>query len=335
MRQLRRLPVIVAAGLAVVAAIPTGAAARPAAGPRPQFDLEGHRGARGLRPENTLPGFATALEIGVTTLELDTGITEDGVVVVSHDRHVPALCRDTGPAFSGDPEFPYVGDLIVELTLAQIKTLDCGSTPNPNFPGQTLAPGAQMPTLAEVFELVDRYGARHVQFNIETKIDPTRPDETVDPETFVEKVTAVIDAYGMTQRSMLQSFDWRTLVEARQQMPQLRLVALAQRSTIYPGSPWTAGLDIADFDGDLARMVKSLHAKVLSPNWQYMTDDMVRSAHRQGMQVVPWTVNQPADMRALIQRGVDGIITDYPERLRAVMAEMGMKLPRAYAPRAA
>ncbi len=118
-------------------------------------------------------------------------------------------------------------------------------------------------------------------------------------------------------------------------MPQLRLVALAQRSTIYPGSLWTAGLDIADFHGDLARMAKSLRVRVLSPNWQYMTDDMIRSAHRQGMRVVPWTVNQPGDMRALIQRGVDGIITDYPDRLRAVMAELGMKLPRAYGPRAA
>src|SRR4051794_12581087 len=141
------------------------------------FDLEGHRGTRGLRPENTLAAFGKALQIGVSTLELDTGVTRDGHVVVSHERFIDSVvCRDTHPATPGDPAYPYVGKLIHRLTLAQIKTLDCGvrradPATDPYVSTEEAVPGTRMPTLAEVFRLVRRYHAR-VDFNIETKLDP-------------------------------------------------------------------------------------------------------------------------------------------------------------------
>jgi glycerophosphoryl diester phosphodiesterase len=313
--------------LTALALVPAATAAT-----RPQFDVEGHRGTRGLRPENTLAAFGKALQLGVSTLELDTGVTKDGVVVVSHERRIsPLECQDTG----GNQ---VVGQLIRDLTLAQIKTLDCGTrrppdpATDPFVATQESVPGTRMPTLAEVFALANRYGADDVQFNIETKIDPT-VDDTVDYRTFTRRVVDVIAAYGMTERSMLQSFDWRTLVEAKRIQPSLRTVALAQAPTIFPGTPWTAGVavDADAWNGTLARAAKSVGAKVLSPRYQDLTDPLIHEAHAQGLLVVPWTVDDAPTMASLIDRGVDGIISDYPNVLRDVMASKGMALPRRYA----
>ena len=313
---------------------------RPPARPRQRgFDAQGHRGARGLRPENTLAAFATALDLGVTTLELDTGVSRDGVVVVCHERRIsPVECRDTAPAFPGDPAHPYVGKLVKDLTLAQLKTLDCGTrrpadpATDAFLPTQEPVPGAPMPTLAEVFELVAHRGAGAVQFNVETKVDPTLPHETVDPTTFTRQVTRTIAAHGMTRRTTLQSFDWRTLIEARRRLPGLRRGALAKERTMFPGTPWTAGVSVGPrpFEGQLARLAKLIGAHVLLPRHTTLSDGLIRAARRRLLEVVPWTVNDPAAMHELIDRGVDGIITDYPDRLRAVMAGRAMRLPQAY-----
>jgi glycerophosphoryl diester phosphodiesterase len=314
---------------------------------RRRFDLEAHRGGRGLRPENTLASFGNALQIGVTTLELDTGVTRDGVVVVSHERRLSSLeCRDTAPAFPGDPQFPYVGStdkvsdgkLIKDLTLAQIKTLDCGTRhpPAANIPTdpfvgtQQAVPGTKMPTLDEVFALAERYGADKIQFDIETKLDPTLPGDTVDPDTFARAVIDVIRRHHAVDRSLLQTFDWRTLVVARHVEPRLRRVALAQAATIFPGTPWTAGLTVTSanpFDGEVADLADRLGASVLSVNYPDITDALIDRVHHHHMDIVPWTVNDPAVMDSLITRGVDGLITDYPDRARLVMAAHGLRLP--------
>ncbi|MDA0185515.1 glycerophosphodiester phosphodiesterase family protein [Solirubrobacter phytolaccae] len=309
-------------GLILLASAPTALAAEA-------FDLESHRGGRGLRPENTLASFGHSLRLGVTTLELDTGVTKDGVVVVSHERRISTL------ECSG----PHVGKLVKDLTLKQIKQLDCGTRrpPVPStdefLPTQEAVPGTKMPTLAEVFELANRYGAKGVQFNIETKIDPTpaNKNDTIAPGPFARKVIAEIKKYKMTKRSLIQSFDWRTLVEARRVAPSLRRVALAQADTIKKGTPWTAGIKIGNNpfgDGSLALAVADeLKADVLSPRYQDITDRLIKSAHNRGLTVIPWTVNQKADMKTLIKRDVDGIITDYPDRLREVMDAEGLDLP--------
>ncbi|MFN2488516.1 MAG: glycerophosphodiester phosphodiesterase family protein [Actinomycetota bacterium] len=323
----------------VAACLAAGLAGSAGAGSQ-SFDLEGHRGARGLRPENTLSSFAKALQTGVTTLELDAGITQDKAVVVSHDRYVsPLVCTDTHPVRPGDPEYPYVGDLISELTLRQIKTVDCGARTHSDFAAtQVLMPGSRIPTLQEVFDLADRYEAREVRFNIETKIDPTQPGETVGPREFARRVLRVVDENEVMGRSMLQSFDWRTLVAAYRLHPALRLVALGDESTIQLGvpgeSPWTAGIDIDEppFKGDVAKAARSIGAKVLSVDHLFLTDDMIASAHARNMLVVPWTVDDKPTMRDLIDRDVDGIITDYPNRLRQVLAARDIALPQAHEP---
>jgi glycerophosphoryl diester phosphodiesterase len=325
------------AGLVLLLTLVTAQAAPALAHPknngRSSFDLEGHRGTRGLRPENTLAAFGKALQVGVTTLELDTGVSKDGVVVVSHERRIsPLECQDTGTNH-------FVGQLIKDLTLAQLKTLDCG-TRHPTNPAidpfvgtQEAVPGTKMPTLAEVFRLADRYGADHIQFDIETKIDPT-VDDTVDYVTFTRTVLGEIREHRVTDRSLLQSFDWRTLVEAKHELPALRTVALAQAPTIFPGTPWTAGVPIAAdafSGGSLAEAAKSIGASVVSVRFQDITDTLIAKTHRLGLKIVPWTVDDAPTMSSLIDRGVDGLITDYPDVGRQVMAQKGIGLPRAFA----
>ena len=302
----------------------------------PLFDLQGHRGARGLRPENTLPAFAAALELGVRTLELDVGVTADGVVVVTHDRVVsPLKCRDTVPALPGDRAFPYVGKPIRALTLAQLKTLDLArrypvdTAADPFVSTQRSVPGTRIATLAEVFELARRYGAEGMRFNIETKVDPRRPGETLAPEPFAAALLEVIEAYGMTARTTMQSFNWRTLLFARRELPALGRVTLVERRTVR--QPWLAGLDLGAFDGDVAAAAASIGARALSPDREFLDCAMLASARWRGLAVIPWTVNEPADMRRLLDVGVDGLITDYPDRMRSVLAGRGLALPRQYA----
>jgi glycerophosphoryl diester phosphodiesterase len=346
-----RITVPATAALAVAGTLLTSAPAVSAA-PGPAMaglsralDAEGHRGTRGLRPENTLPAFAEALRIGVSTLEMDTGITRDGQVVVTHEPVVlPLLCQDTGPAFPGDPAYPYVGKAIHDLTLAEIRTLDCG-TRRPADPAhdpfvgtQQPVPGTRMPTLDEVYELTERAHADAVHLNVETKIDPTQPAQTADPVTFTRKVTEVIERHHAVWRTTLQSFDWRTLRISERLTPQLRRVALIEADTAQVGqpgpSPWLGGIDVDDYHGYIPAAARAAHAQILSPDQALVTDGLVRQAHRLGLTVVPWTVDDPAGMNTLIDQHVDGIITDYPDRLRQVMAARHMPLPRRYPVRA-
>ncbi|XVV03942.1 glycerophosphodiester phosphodiesterase [Actinosynnema sp. CA-248983] len=315
------------------------------AGGHKKFDLQAHRGGIGLTVESTLAAFAKALELGVTTLELDVQITKDGREVVTHDRKTnPSKCVDTAPAFPGDPAFPYAGKYVKDLTFAQVRTLDCGSRRWSQYPDQELSPGAKMPTLAEVFALAREYRAFGVKFNIETKVEAAAPHETAPREQFVEVTRREIRKSGFYRNVTIQSFDWGTLMLWRKAEPGLPLVALTQPEFLRPGSPWTGGLDLADFDGSVVKAVKSFGASALSPvhgNPQngkvgdpnyvpFTTKALVTEAHAHGLKVVPWTINDPATMHKLIDDGVDGIITDYPDRLRTVMADRGFKLPKPY-----
>ncbi|MGI5170373.1 glycerophosphodiester phosphodiesterase family protein [Spirillospora sp. CA-253888] len=346
MNRWRQLLAAAAAGTAVLAtAIPAHADHRRS------FDLQAHRGGLGLVAESTLPAFANALELGVGTLELDVQITEDRRAVVTHDRRInPRKCKDTAPATPGDPEFPYVGKYINTLTLKQIRTMDCGSQTLSEFPGQRPAPGAKMPLLAEVFALVHRYRAHGVKLNVETKVEAGAPHETAPREQFVQITAAEIRRARLLRQVTIQSFDWGALMRMRRVEPRLPLVALTNHDFLQTGrpgkSPWLGGLDIDDFGGDPLTAVKSFGAaafspvhgfpqngKVTDPDYRpYVTRDMVRKAHRLGLKVVPWTVDDEPTMQKLIDDGVDGIITDHPDRLRNVMRANHLKLPRAYRP---
>ncbi|MEW2359356.1 glycerophosphodiester phosphodiesterase family protein [Spirillospora sp. NPDC029432] len=341
---------VLAAGLATagLAGLLAGTAG-PARAEGRDFDLQAHRGGLGLVVESTIPAFANALELGVTTLELDVQITEDGHAVVTHDRRVSdRKCQDTAPAVPGDPEYPYVGKYVNTLSLEQVRTMDCGTRTLPEFPGQRAVPGARMPLLREVFALVHRYRAYGVKLNIETKVEAGAPHETAPRERFVQVTAKEVRRARMLRQVTIQSFDWGALMRMRQVERRLPLVALTNYDFLQTGrpgrSPWLGGIDIDDFGGDPLRAVKSFGAdafspvhgfpqngKVTDPGYRpYVTGDMVERAHRMRLKVVPWTVDDAPTMGKLIDDGVDGIITDRPDVLRAVMAERGMRLPRAY-----
>lgn len=297
------------------------------------FDLQGHRGARGLAPENTLGAFARALEIGVTTLELDCGVTRDDIIVVSHNRALdPTITR--GPDGQWLSDSPLIRTLdVAALARFDVGRIRPGTDYAQRFPSQQGTDGARIPRLTEVFELARRAGNRSVRFNIETKIDPTRPDDTVGPEIFARSLIAVVREHGVATRTTIQSFDWRTLVIVQTEAPEIATVYLTMQQagddTIRAnadGSPWTAGMRYRDH-GTVPSMVKAAGGAVWSPFHGDVTPALLAEAHRLGLKVIPWTVNDRAMMDGLIDLGVDGIISDYPDRLREAVRAKGIALP--------
>ncbi|MDP1781540.1 MAG: glycerophosphodiester phosphodiesterase [Hydrogenophaga sp.] len=296
------------------------------------FDAQGHRGARGLAPENTLAGIEQALSIGVTTLEFDVVLSAEGVPVVSHDTTPnPDITRDASGQWLQARGKPFN-----QLSLDEISGLDVGRI-NPSsryardFANQSPADGERIPTLASVFERIKRLGANHVRFNIELKRHPLRPAESPEPEAFVRAVMAVINTHGMGSRTTLQSFDWRVLKAGQALAPHLPLSFLSAQlprfNTLADGA-WTSGLKLGDFD-DAPSMVAAAGGKLWSPHFSDLSQATLSRARALNLRVIPWTVNDISDMARLIDWGVDGLITDYPDRLRAVMQERGMVLPPA------
>jgi len=304
------------------------------------FDLQAHRGGRGLWPESTLAAFGHAIRLGVTTLELDIAITSDGVPVVTHDPALnPALTRDARGEW-----LLRAGPLVKDMTLAQIQSYDVGRLDprqayGREFPLQQAQDGQRIPTLAALFQLVRDMGASDVQFNVETKTDPGVPGNTLDPESFVRALLRVIGTPGMLKRVTVQSFDWRTLAIVQRLEPQLRTVYLTVPPPVadrYPSGLWTAGHHLKDYNGSVPQMVRAASGKavgvVWSPHFSSLTADLVREAQDLGLKVIPWTVNDRPTMERLIDWGVDGIISDYPDRLRASMAFKGLALPKGSGP---
>ncbi|TYK50987.1 glycerophosphodiester phosphodiesterase family protein [Actinomadura decatromicini] len=353
---LTRLTCVSALALAGTVAAPVAAFAAAGPGVPPQkthFDLQAHRGGLGLTTEESLEGFGKAMRLGVTTLELDTHVTKDRKVVVNHDRQISAQkCRDTGPVTPGDPMYPYVGKYIKDLTLAQIKTMDCGYQQLPGFPEQEVVRGFRMVELKDVLDLVKRYRAKQVKLNIETKVEAGAPEQTAPRELFVRRVFEEIRASGIERQVTIQSFDWGALKYMHRLAPRWPLVALTNYDFLQIGkpgaSPWLGGLDADDFGGDFVRTAAEIpgvtalspnygfpqNGKIGDPGFRFYPDRaMVSEAHRRGLKVIPWTCDDPATVKALMDLGVDGIITDYPDRVRQIMAERGMRLPKSYKPR--
>ncbi|HEX8781802.1 MAG TPA: glycerophosphodiester phosphodiesterase [Steroidobacteraceae bacterium] len=321
--------------LSAPSARPRGSSTATAGRRLTPFDIEAHRGGRALRPENTLPSFANALSMGVDTLELDMGVTRDGVVVVAHERGL-------NPDLTRAPDGRWIATEIplVDLTLAEVRQYDVGqirpgSAYAARFPDQLAVPGTRIPTLAEVFDLVRRSGNRHVRLNIETKIDPAHPQESKDPQQFVAAVLDLLRREQFADRVMIQSFDWRTLLLLQKQAAAIPTVYLTQQAepeaTIYRDKPsrWTAGFDPQDHGGSVPRTVKAAGGAIWSPDYRDVNARSISEAHQLGLPVIVWTVNRPADMAQLIEMGVDGIISDRPDLLRAEAANKDIALPPA------
>jgi glycerophosphoryl diester phosphodiesterase len=300
------------------------------------IELQGHRGARGLMPENTLPGFARALSIGVDVLEVDAAVTADGVVVASHNPQLnPALTRGPdGRWLNGH------GPRISELTFAELKRFDVGrmdptSSYAKQYPAQTPVDGTAIPTLLEIIALTERAGNDTVRFNVEVKARPDEPSLSIDPEAFADRVVETVRAAGVAERTVVQSFYWRVLERVRSIAPEITTACLSSerdwlnniaRNTAGP-SPWT-GRKVSAHNGSVPRLVKASGCGIWSPNYGEVNAALIEEAQALGLKVIVWTVNATESMNALIELGVDGIITDYPDRLKGVLENHGLPVPR-------
>jgi glycerophosphoryl diester phosphodiesterase len=299
-----------------------------------ELDVQAHRGGRALRPENTLAAFAHAVDLGADTLEMDLAVTRDRVVVISHDYRLdPILTRGPDGEFLERDARILIKDLdfqqLQDYAVGEIKR---GSDYWYRFREQVPVPGEKIPSLAQVFELVDSMGADTVRFNLEIKTYPPFPEYTIEYHEFVELVLDSIRKHGFEARVTIQSFDWRTLKIVQELAPDIPVVCLTVKSfsidgawyNLQPGgdgpSPWLAGLDIDDFGG-VSELVHAFGAKILSPYYREIDRPDVQEAHRLGLKVIPWTVDDPRIMRKLIGWGVDGIITDTPDQLIRVLEE--------------
>lgn len=292
--------------------------------PAGAVEVQAHRGGRGLMPENTLAAFGRALDLGVDTLELDTVLTRDDQVVVMHDPRLnPNFVRDAAGRWIDAP-----GAAVRSLPLAELQRFDVGrlrpgTRYAAQYPDQQAVDGERIPSLGQLFALVQRRGDARVRFNIETKLTPLEPELAPEPEAFVKALLAVIDAHGMRERVTLQSFDWRSLRAAQRLAPALPTACLTARQSWLDNvadGRWTAGLTLADHGGSVPRLVKAAGCAVWSPYFGDLDAAALAEARSLGLRVVVWTVNDEAAIARLLDLGVDGLISDRPDRVQAALA---------------
>ncbi|MCX8490457.1 MAG: glycerophosphodiester phosphodiesterase family protein [Cyclobacteriaceae bacterium] len=282
----------------------------------PSFDVQGHRGARGLQPENTISAFTTALGFGVTTVELDLAVTKDGQLVVSHEPWMAAeFClKPDGSAFSQKEELGYN---IFEMTYAEVKKWDCGSKPHARFPEQEKLI-AYKPLLSDVIVAVENhiksYTKYEVDYNIEIKSEPESDNKFHPiPSVFSDMVYQLIDQYLPLDRVVIQSFDFRVLKYWHEKYPEIRLAALIENQKSIDENLFELGFIPSIYSPDFKLLtnekVKYLHSKDFS-----LTPKQTEMKLKSKLRVIPWTVNEEKDMLVMKEMNVDGFITDYPNR---------------------
>jgi glycerophosphoryl diester phosphodiesterase len=282
-----------------------------------QIEIIGHRGARGLFPENTIEGFRQCLELGVRSFELDVGLTADGVVVVNHDLALnPAItCDAAGNWLKGD------GPLLHHLTFAALQAYDVGRI-RPASPYRLLhrrqkgGDNVHIPRLADVLLL-----SSEAQFIIELKTDPRHPGWTATPIAMAEAVLTVVDQTGAAARVIIESFDWRGPHYIRRIRPAQQTAWLTRPETVRDSGLWWDGVTVAGFANSVAAAVAAQGGQIWAPSFETVTHAAVAEAHALGLRVIPWTVNRRAALRRMIGHGVDGIITDRPDVAISVCGE--------------
>ena len=308
----------------------------------------GHRGAAGLAPENTLAGFKRAIEVGVDAVEMDLHLSADGQLIVYHDyRLSPNLVRG--------PEGRWVSDrgVIKTLTLAELKNYDVGRL-NPKsrysrrFPEQQSVDGQRIPTLKEVLTMVAALPeGRRPQLWLEIKTSPQSPELSSRPEAMASAVIELISKHEFQLQVRILSFDWRVLYLVRKLAPQLTTVHLSRTggrfNNIQAGSrgisPWTAPLDVDEFDGSIPGLIAAAGGCCWAPHYREVHRADIVEAHRLNLKVYVWTVDDIGEMERLGDMGVDGIITNRPDILKEYLRkkmglysknhETGRKLPAA------
>ncbi len=297
--------------------------------------LHGHRGARGIWPENTLLGFAATFDIGIEAIELDVLLTQDGIPVVTHNpRLLPASTRCPDGQWLSEDDAPLVRDLkLADLAAYDIGGLRAGTDYAALYPDQAFLTDQHVPTLAQVAELVQHPEHRHVWLNIEIKSNPEAPDLTYPPRQLAAAFARAIVGAGLSDRVIVQSFDWRVLRHLSELAPDLPRSHLTYRAggnpkmmtNIRPDSPWMDGASLAEHGGSLPRLIAALGGQVWSPFYRDVVAGEVAEAQALGLVVNAWTVNAPDDLERMIDAGVDGIITDYPGRAQRHLVARGLR----------
>jgi glycerophosphoryl diester phosphodiesterase len=267
------------------------------------FDIQGHRGCRGLMPENTIPAMLKAIDLGVTTLEMDVVVSKDNKVVVSHE---PWFETDITTKPDGSFIKPGEGMMkynIYQMSYDEIMKYDVGMKPHPRFPKQQKL-NAIKPLLGDLMDSVENYLSKkanaRIQYNIEIKSLPAGDNRFHPvPADFVELIMTVIKEKKMEHRVIIQSFDFRPLKYLHEKYPSIRTAMLIEDS------------DVNDFEGQLGRL--GYTPEVYSPNQDLVDEKLVKECHDKGMKIIPWTVNDSKQIKKLRKMGVDGIITDYPD----------------------
>lgn len=284
------------------------------------IELHGHRGARGLVPENTIASFREALRHKVDCIEIDVGMTKDRMIVVHHDRSLNKDIARLDGKWIAKP-VPLKNLTTSELLKYDVGRLKPGTGYAARYPEQVAADGARIPLLKDMLAMPELAKNKNVCLNIEIKTSPSRPDETFAPAVISEALVKVLTENGFRQRARIQSFDWRNLVHIARIAPDIPLSFLtAERGwlddvqTGLPGkSDWLGGIDIDDFGGSLPKAIKHLGGAIWAPYYQDLETADVQEAHANGLKVIVWTVNDADDMRRMIDMKVDGVITDYPD----------------------
>lgn len=281
-----------------------------------ELDLQGHRGARGLYPENTLPAFKAAMDLGMTTIELDTVLTKDKQLIIHHDDNLnPEICKWSN------------GDIVKSLqvknfTVSELKNLDCGSLKNSRFPEQTLVPGTKLSTLKEFFQFVKNYEkekkiTRPFLYNIETKLN--EKDYTREEVLEYARVMAnTIEEANAVKQATVQSFVLEVLPEIKKINPEIKTSALFAPSKF---DYLLLSFGFSSPGNSIIEKTKQIKAEIISPYYEYINPKFIHSCRESKIKVIPWTVNDKELMKKLMQIGVDGIISDYPDRLKSVHLE--------------
>lgn len=306
------------------------------------FDFEAHRGGRDARPENTLYSYLYALEIGAATIECDMQLARDGIVM----SHNPWLNPDITTDSEGHPVEEGQYDLRT-MTIKEIRQFNVGhlrpGTKYAREHGTQVPHDARIPTLEELFSLIEAAGNRTIGFNIETKSYPNPESpyyrNNADPERFVHEFYRIVKKHHMERRVILQSFDWTTLILMKRLDPSIRTSALYQQQpswgvdgdTLWLGrkepSPWLGGIRLSDCGGSVIEAAHKAGAHILSPYYREIGAIDVKHAHSLAMKVVSWTINEKEDMERELDKGVDGMISDRPALLRQVLTARGIPLP--------
>ena len=306
---------------------------------QPQILIHGHRGARGLAPENTLAGFSCALKVGVDALELDLRMSADGKIVIHHDRKLnPDLTRIKAGTWLTPPTKPldhYTFEALQQFDMGQTRP---GSSTIKRFPRQTARDGQTIPDLAMLRDRVAPALDDGLLLNIEIKSDPLKPEQGPTPTAWATTLVDELNTLGLMNQCWVQSFDWRVLRQIHALTDKLPTGFLTSAQPDFDtvtahansASPWLDGYDTAQFSHSLPQAIAAAGGHYWGPCFQDLTRSLVVEAQSLGLKVHTWTVNEITHIESMVGYAVDGIISDYPDRVRTVLAKRQTVLPTVF-----